>query len=51
MALLLMFLQEFEDALAQKMPALQEMLEEPWIILYDLGGYLQRFMGEKRSEI
>jgi hypothetical protein len=36
--------QEFEDALAQEMPALQEILEEPWAILYDPSGYLQRLM-------
>ena len=43
--------QEFESALTQEIPALQEILEESWTILYDPSGYLQRLMGEKRSEI
>ena len=42
--------EEFEDALSQAAPALEEILTEAWVPLYDPIGYLGKHLG-KRTKI
>ena len=39
--------EEFEDAFSQQAPALEEILAEPWISLYDPIGYLSEHFGKR----